>query len=208
MMFDSNRAKGKLAGRILIALAGLTMFAFTATPAFGAEDRVAKADQPRQESHHKASEPIVINISDVTVPEFRELCPIKIIKDKKCKGDANLTINPDGTWSFTGSFPWSEQGSHMDLVMGVRDSRGTLFIFTTSTLSTAEGYIWNKQGKNSTIKDNFSAFANGYHWYWKARVQIVYDHPASGGGGPDIGEIIGDVAKALGAAATVAAAVL
>jgi hypothetical protein len=207
MMFDSNRAKRRLAGRALIALAGLTMFAFTATPA-GAENRVAQADKPREETHHKKSEPIVINISDVSVPEFRELCPAKVIKEKKCKGDANLTINPDGTWNFTGSFPWSEQGSHMDFVMGVRDSRGTLIIFTASPLSTAEGYIWNKQGKNQTIKDNFSAFEGGYHWYWKSNVGIIYDHPASGGGGPNVGNIIGDVAKALGVAASVAAAVL
>ena len=207
MMFDSNRAKGRLAGRALIALAGLTMFAFTATPANAAGDRVAQADKPREESHHKKSEPIVINISDVTVPEFRQLCPTKVIKEKKCKGDANLTLNPDGTWNFTGSFPWSEQGSHLDLVMGVKDSKGTLIIFTTSTLSTREGYIWNKQGKNQTIKDNFSYFEDKYHWYWKADVQIVYDQP-SGGGGPNVGNIIGDVAKALGVAATVAAAVL
>lgn len=208
MMFDSNRAKGKLAGRALIALAGLTMFAFTATPASGAEDRIAKADHPHQESHHKPSEPIVINISDVTVSEFRSLCPISVIKDKKCKGDANLTINPDGTWNFTGSFPWSEQGSHMDFVMGVRDSRGTLIIFTASALGTAEGYTWNKQGKNQTIKDNFSAFEGGYHWYWKSHVGLVYSQPSSGGGGPNIGDIIGDVGKALGAAATLAALVL
>jgi hypothetical protein len=44
-------------------------------------------------------------------------------------------------------------------------------------------------------------------WYWKAQVQLVYDHPSSGGG-PNFGEIIGDVGKALGVAATVAAAVL
>lgn len=203
-MFDQPR--GVLARLMLFAMAALAILSLTPGIAVAA-DRVASAEQPRDEGPHKKSEPIVINISDVTVPEFRQLCPANVIKENKCKGDANLTINPDGSWNFTGSFPWSEQGSHMDFVMGVKDSKETLILFTASANSTVNGYVWNKQGNNRTIKDNFSAFEEGFHWYWKARVQLVYDHTQSGGG-PSLGDILGDVGKALGVAATVAAAVL
>jgi len=224
-----SRSTGLLRGRIFrlgLIGAAVAVLTFTAGPKALSRDsqqspkkagnrseeqeREANADRPRHGDRRRESGPIVINISDVTNPEWRMLCPEKlngreqVMAQEKCHGTANLTFNPDGSWNFSGNYAYSEQDSHMQFVLGVKDSKGSLILFTADSPSTMEGFVWSKQGHNRTIKDNWRAFSKGYDYYWKCRVQMHYNTTPESSD-PDFDGIFGDIGKALGVVATAAA---
>ena len=120
---------------------------------------------------------------------------------------ANLTLQPDGSWNFSGAYAWSEPRSHMQFVLGLKDSEGSLFLFTADSPSTVTGYVWSKHGQSRTIRDTWAAFSKGYDWYWKCRLQ-TYNGTNLKSSAPDFGSIFGDIAKAMGTANGAAAAVL
>jgi VCBS repeat-containing protein len=124
-------------------------------------------------------------------------------KDEIKYGTANLTLNPDGSWNFSGQMNEDHVGSGaaFNIVFAVRSSEGTVIAFKHAAALEKENpqsYSWEKQGDNRTIKENFKAFAKKHDWYvtWTA---IGLPQPgSSGGGGSDFESIIGDLTKVLG----------
>jgi hypothetical protein len=136
-------------------------------------------------------------------------------------GTANVTVNPDGSWNFSGQL--NDNGTLIErrgkvleesygpnqafcIVFALKSSEGTVIAFKhegTLKQDNPQSYSWETQGNNRTIKDNFKAFAKSHDWYvtW---VRVVLPQPGSSGGGPDVGTILADVAKVLGPLAAVA----
>jgi len=176
-------------------------------------DREAEADRPHHEVRKTTSGPMLINISDATSPSWQTLCAAKVDQrqpDKeptKCRGTANLSLQPDGSWNFSGAYTWSEPRSRMQFVLGLKDSQGSLFLFTADSRSTAAGYVWSKHGQSRTIRDNWAAFSKGYDWYWKCRLRTLNGTDLKSSA-PGFDSIFGDIAKAMGTANGAAAAVL
>ena len=77
-------------------------------------------------------------------------------------GDANLTINSDGSWNFSGNFP-KKPDRDLDIVMGIKSSQGSVILFHYSG-GISNGAQWDKTGVNQTLKDDFKAFTND-RWY-------------------------------------------
>jgi hypothetical protein len=123
-------------------------------------------------------------------------------------GNASLTLNSDGSYNFAGTAPTDSGAAttatplwfaEFQLVLGVKNSEGSVILFL-ETGSLQYGRIWNKQGNNQTIKDNWKAFAKAYDWEGKLGWYIVVDAQPDTSGGSDAGSILGDVFGALGGA--------
>jgi hypothetical protein len=97
-------------------------------------------------------------------------------------------------------------GLAFDIVFALKSSEGTVIAFKHVAVldkDNPQSYNWETQGNNHTIKDNFKAFAQSHDWYvtWTA---VGLPQPgSSGGGGPDVGSILADVAKVLGPLAAI-----
>ncbi len=78
------------------------------------------------------------------------------------KANVNLTVNQDGSWNFSGSFP-ANPNRDIDVVVGLKSSEGTIVLFRYAG-SLVNGGQWNQTGSNQTLKDNFKAFSPA-HWY-------------------------------------------
>jgi hypothetical protein len=227
----SRISPGKVARHGLNLAAGLATLAFTAGAGplglsqasqqppskagrqLEALDREAEADHPYHEVRKSASDPVVISISEATSPKWLMLCQTQVDQrqpdklPKKCRGTASLTLRPDGSWNFSGAYAWSEPRSHMQFVLGLKDSGGSLFLFTADSPSSMAGYVWSKHGQSRTIRDNWAAFSKGYEWYWKCRFETCNGSNLKSSA-PDFGSIFEDIAKAMGTANGAAAAVL
>jgi hypothetical protein len=78
---------------------------------------------------------------------------------KKLDGKVNITINPDGTWDFSGGFKDKKPGDDWDISIGIKSSTGALYIFHYEG-DAAHGVEFSKQGTSVIIKDGFSTFAH------------------------------------------------
>jgi hypothetical protein len=86
-----------------------------------------------------------------------------LYETQEAKGEVNLTVNDDGSWNFSGTFP-AKHLHDVDIVVGLKSSEGTLILFRHSG-GIENGMTFNKQGTSQTIKDNFEAFRKHYTWY-------------------------------------------
>jgi hypothetical protein len=154
-----------------------------------------------------------------------------ILKDGKkgeyIMGTANVTVNPNGSWNFSGQMnpypgetvrgltperPTQEicmvEGPDVELniLFALKSSEGIVIAFKHAAAlgkENPQSYSWETQGNNNTIKENFKAFAKKHDWY-ASWIAVALPLPgSSGGGGSDAGSIIGDVVKALGPIAAV-----
>lgn len=115
-------------------------------------------------------------------------------------GTANVTLNPNGSWRFSGQTkPRDLAGCEFNIVFAVKSSEGTVIAFKHSgDLSPGKprSFSWHKQGRNPVIKDNFKAFAKDHDWYgtWSceggANIQSLVNEITSGLGSPIIGTLL------------------
>jgi hypothetical protein len=83
---------------------------------------------------------------------------------KKDAGGGNLTINPDGTYLFSGQYKSKMKNKDFDLVFGLKSSLGGVVLFQFVGDAT-NGVQWSKQGQEAILKDDFSSFAkHAYYW--------------------------------------------
>jgi|GEM_PF-1908172 len=117
--------------------------------------------------HKKHNGPIVVNWKI----KPRALPP-KVIDGVKYEpvdkdSDINLTVNPDGSWNFSGSFP-AKPDHDIDVVMGLKSSEGSIVLFRYAG-NMQNGVNFNKTGVSQTLKDNFKAFQSE-SWYANYRM--------------------------------------
>jgi hypothetical protein len=92
-------------------------------------------------------------------------------KLKKLDGTMNLTVNPDGTYLFSGSVKDKKPGKDMDMSVALKSSLGGVITFTDVS-DVSNGAEWSKQGKSDILKDNFASFAGKHDWTWSYRLPL------------------------------------
>jgi hypothetical protein len=94
---------------------------------------------------------------------------------KNDAGSANLTVNPDGEYLFSGDYRKKNPGHDLDIVLGLKSSSGGVVLFQFAG-DASNGATWSKQGKSDILKDDFTAFAGPHDWY------VQYQLPLSAEG--------------------------
>jgi hypothetical protein len=82
---------------------------------------------------------------------------------KKHGGAANLTVNSDGTYVFSGHSTEKKAGKDFDIALGLKSSTGAIILFHFIG-DAASGTQWSKQGQSDILKDDFSLFAGKIDW--------------------------------------------
>jgi hypothetical protein len=84
-------------------------------------------------------------------------------KLKKLDGNVNLTINPDGTYDFSGGFTDKKPGDDWDISMAVKSTTGSVVVFHWEG-NAAGGIQFSKTGSSAFIADDFADFAKKHTW--------------------------------------------
>ena len=93
-------------------------------------------------------------------------------------GTATLTVYESGAYSFSGG--WSPSNfvtglvaQDVNLVFTLRDSRGTLWVFSTAGTVPVEGsYNFNNTGTNVLLAQNWKFLSAGYTWHLGCHASI------------------------------------
>jgi hypothetical protein len=86
-------------------------------------------------------------------------------------GSATLTVEESGAYSFSGGWSPSNWATGLvaqdvNLVLTVRDIRGTLWVFSTAGTVPVEGsYNFNNNGTNASLAENWQFLSVGYSWH-------------------------------------------
>jgi hypothetical protein len=75
-------------------------------------------------------------------------------------GHANVTMNPDGSYLFSGSYSGHKAGKDIDVAMALKASSGGIILFHFVG-DAANGAQWSKTGTNDAIRDFWSTFSSG-----------------------------------------------
>jgi hypothetical protein len=173
--------------------------------------------------HHEGAKdpkkPIVDNWNDIPF-----MGDVESSRKLNMLGSASLTINADGSYDFSGKIPRKfGEGDRqtngtpfdyrLDLVFGVKSAEGSTLFFPHSTVfgdAHSDHYVWNTQGNNHTVKDNFASFVKAHDWHASYHTSAILPPTpqapsGGGGGGTSAGDVIGDVMKGLGVVASIIA---
>ena len=123
---------------------------------------------------------------------------------------AQLTIDQDGSWTYTGKVdgtPCTPDATSCSGVieLNLKSDKGTYVYFGDShNKVTSAGYAWSKQGKNKMLADHFDDFAKG-HWSggWKFHEVEQSDFAKDF---DDVAKVVGTVLKVATTAISIAAA--
>ena len=79
-------------------------------------------------------------------------------------GQANVLVNPDGTYLFSGNYARKEPGKILDLELLLRSKKAGVYMFRYVGDVSNGGVRWSTQGKSAILKDDFKDFAPGHDW--------------------------------------------
>jgi len=82
---------------------------------------------------------------------------------KKGSGAANLTVNPDGTYVFSGQYSGKKANKDFDIALALKASTGAILLFHYVG-DAANGAQWSDQGQSGILKDDFTLFAGKTDW--------------------------------------------
>jgi len=88
---------------------------------------------------------------------------------KKDSGLANLTVNQDGTWLYSGHYKQRKSGKDLDVVLALKSSTGGVVLFQYVG-DASNGADWSEQGKSDILKDDFQTFAGKHDYYGEYRL--------------------------------------
>lgn len=80
----------------------------------------------------------------------------------KLDGNVNLTVNPDGTWIFSGGFKEHKKELDWDITVALKARTGAVYLFHYEG-DASNGVEFSKQGQSPILADDFASFAN-YKW--------------------------------------------
>ena len=146
-----------LPGQLFAQHAKKTPGSSTSPSTPGGDSSAPEGNNGQPKKHHHKDGPIVLN------------WPLKDKHLKGEKGDANVTINEDGTWSYSGTFP-TLKDHDLDIVMSITSSEGSVYLFRFAGPLT-HGAQWQKQGQSQTLADNFRAFEH-YTAYFEYKTYL------------------------------------
>jgi hypothetical protein len=82
---------------------------------------------------------------------------------KKGAGSTNLTVNPDGTYVFSGQYSGKKPNKDFDIALALKASTGAILLFHYMG-DAANGAQWSDQGQSEILKDDFALFAGKTDW--------------------------------------------
>lgn len=82
---------------------------------------------------------------------------------KKGSGATNLTVNPDGTYVFSGQYAGKKPNKDFDIALVLKAKTGAILLFHYVG-DAANGAQWSNQGQSTILKDDFALFANKVDW--------------------------------------------
>ncbi len=91
---------------------------------------------------------------------------------KNAPGSANLTVNPDGTYRFSGNYKRKLEGGTLEVVLGLKRSLGGVYLFHYTGNVSHGGVQWSKQGKDAFLKDDFKTFTK-HDWIESYRFRLT-----------------------------------
>ncbi|HXW77429.1 MAG TPA: hypothetical protein VEJ20_08475, partial [Candidatus Eremiobacteraceae bacterium] len=86
---------------------------------------------------------------------------------KNHDGNANLIVNPDGTYLYSGSFKPANYYNDVEVVIALRSSLGAVLLFRYIGNDQNGNVQWSKEGQSDILKDNFQTFAGPHDWTGK-----------------------------------------
>jgi hypothetical protein len=84
---------------------------------------------------------------------------------RKMNGTANLVVNPDGTYIFSGMVNDKKPNHDFDITLALKSSLGSVIFFRYAA-DASNGVEWSKQGQSEILKDNFTTFAGKHQAAW------------------------------------------
>jgi hypothetical protein len=82
---------------------------------------------------------------------------------KKGAGSANLTVNTDGSYVFSGQYSGKKPNKDFDIALALKASTGAILLFHYVGDAT-NGAQWSNQGQSEILRDDFSQFAGKISW--------------------------------------------
>jgi len=82
---------------------------------------------------------------------------------KKGTGSTNLTVNPDGTYIFSGQYAAKKPNKDFDIALALKASTGAILLFH-HVGDAANGTQWSDQGQSTILKEDFALFAGKIDW--------------------------------------------
>jgi hypothetical protein len=99
-----------------------------------------------------------------TPPPTPPTKPISINwKLHKLNGSVNITMNPDGSSDFSGSFKDKKPGDDWDISVAVKSTTGAIIVYHWEG-DAANGVEFSKTGSSAFLADDFSSFASKHTW--------------------------------------------
>jgi hypothetical protein len=83
---------------------------------------------------------------------------------KKDPGSANLIVNPDGTYLFSGNYKQRVPSKDLEVVILLKSTLGGLIVFRYVGNVSNGAVQWSKQGQSAILKENFKTFAGPHDW--------------------------------------------
>jgi len=87
-------------------------------------------------------------------------------------GRANVTVNADGTWLYSGRYNGSKPNKDIDAAMSLTASTGATVYFRHVT-SAANGAQWSDEGKSPILQDDFAQFVGAGADSWAGTYRFV-----------------------------------
>ena len=97
---------------------------------------------------------------------------------KNKSGSVNLTVNPDGTYLFSGTYNRPQQYQDLDVVLALKNHLGGAFVFEEVVPIGAMphgGLRWSKTGREAVLKDDYKTFGAGHDWAGYYRLRLSTD---------------------------------
>jgi hypothetical protein len=85
-------------------------------------------------------------------------------KLKKLNGNVNVTVNPDGTYLFSGSFSDKKKDLDFDITFALKSRTGGVYLFHYEG-DASNGIQFSRTGESPILKDDFASFD---HYKWAA----------------------------------------
>ena len=83
---------------------------------------------------------------------------------KKDPGSANLIVNPDGTYLFSGNYKQRVPSKDLEVVIVLKSTLGGHIGFRYVGNVSNGAVQWSKQGQSAILKENFKTFAGPHDW--------------------------------------------
>jgi hypothetical protein len=84
---------------------------------------------------------------------------------KKVNGTANIVVNPDGSYIFSGQVNDKKPNRDFDITLALKSNLGAVVLFEYAG-NDANGAQWSKQGQSDALKEDFSTFAGKHETAW------------------------------------------